>query len=102
MISSLLPNPAGDDAQLEAVTVQNKGTAAVSMVGWTLRDRSGATWNLSGALAPGASRTFKRLGQAMTLNNAGDEILLIDPATVERDRFEYSASSEGVAISTLH
>jgi hypothetical protein len=102
VISSLLPNPAGDDARLEAVTVQNKGTAPVSMVGWTLRDRSGATWNLSGSLAPGASQMSRRLGQAMTLNNAGDEIFLIDPTTVEQDRFEYSASSEDVAISTLH
>jgi len=102
VISSLLPNPAGDDAQLEAVTVQNKGTAAVSLVGWTLRDRSGATWNLSGSVTPGAARTFKRLGQAMTLNNAGDEIVLIDAASVERDRFEYSVSSEGDVIDTGH
>jgi hypothetical protein len=82
--------------------LQNKGSAAVSLIGWTLRDRSGATWNLSGSLAPGTSRTFKRLGQAMTLNNAGDEIVLIDSTTVEQDRFEYSTSSEGVAINTLH
>jgi beta-lactamase superfamily II metal-dependent hydrolase len=102
VISSLLPNPAGDDAQREAVTVQNKGTAALSLVGWTLRDRSGATWNLSGSLAPGTARTFKRLGQAMTLNNAGDEITLVDATTVERDRFEYTVSSEGVAINTSH
>jgi hypothetical protein len=27
----------------------------------------------------------------MTLNNAGDEIVLIDATTVERNRFEYSA-----------
>jgi hypothetical protein len=38
----------------------------------------------------------------MTLNNAGDEIVLIDSTTVEQDRFEYSTSSEGVAINTLH
>ena len=102
VISSLLPNPAGDDARLEAVMLQNKGSAAVSLIGWILRDRSGATWNLSGSLASGTSRTFVRLGQAMTLNNAGDEIALIDAATLERDRFEYAASSEGVTINTSH
>jgi hypothetical protein len=102
VISSLLPNPAGDDAQLEAVTLQNKGSAAVSLIGWTLRDRSGATWNLSGSLAPGTSRTFKRLGQAMTLNNAGDEIVLLNPGQVEQDRFSYAASSEGTVIQTQH
>jgi hypothetical protein len=57
---------------------------------------------LTGSLQPGQSQTFHRLGQAMTLNNAGDEIGLIDPANVERDRFSYGASSEGVRIATNH
>ena len=38
----------------------------------------------------------------MTLNNGGDAISLIDAAEVVRDRFEYSASSEGVSIPTGH
>jgi hypothetical protein len=40
------------------------------LLGWTLRDRSGLTWTLSGTLTPGQSRTFVRNGQAMSLNNA--------------------------------
>jgi competence protein ComEC len=102
VIESLLPNPVGDDDQLEAVTIRNKSTSAVSLVGWTLQDRSHAAWNLTGSLGPGQSRTFLRNGQGMSLNNAGDEIVLVDAANVERDRFEYSASSEGTVIQTQH
>lgn len=68
------------------------------MVGWILRDRSGLTWTLNGMLNPGQSRTFVRTGQAMSLNNAGDEIVLIDVAQMERDRFEYASSTEGTVI----
>ena len=45
---------------------------------------------------------FRRNGQAMSLNNAGDEIVLIDATQVERDRFGYQTSSEGTVIRTLH
>ena len=86
VIQSLLPNPVGDDEQLEEVAIKNAGTAALNLTGWTLRDRSGLTWALSNTLAVGQSATFKRLGQPMTLNNSGDEISLIDPSNVERDR----------------
>lgn len=40
----------------------------------------------------------------MSLNNAGDEVVLLDAVTMERDRFAYAASMEEVrsrpAIST--
>lgn len=102
VITSLLSNPVGDDEELETVTIQNKGSSVVSLAGWTLRDRSGATWNLNGSLAPGESRTFRREGQAMSLNNAGDEIVLVDASGAERDRFEYPASSDGASVTSQH
>ena len=102
IITCLLPNPVGDDEELETVTLRNTGTASVSLVGWTLQDHSGATWNLTGSLAAGQSRTVRRNGQAMSLNNAGDEVVLFDAMNGEQDRFEYVGSSEGVAIVTGH
>jgi hypothetical protein len=47
-------------------------------------------------------RLLHRDGQAMSLNNAGDEIALIDALSTERDRFAYSATSEGVEVLTGH
>ena len=85
VIESLLPNPVGADEQSESVTLRNKGSAPVALTGWTLRDRSGLHWDLSGSLAPGQARTFRRNGQSMSLNNAGDEITLLDTAQAVRD-----------------
>jgi hypothetical protein len=38
----------------------------------------------------------------MTLNNAGDEITLLDPKQTQRDQFSYTSSTEGTVIKTLH
>lgn len=104
MIESLLPNPQGQDRDLEEVTLRNNGTQAISLVGWILRDRSGRTWDLGSlsALESGQSVTVRRNVQEMSLNNSGDEIALLDAAGVEIDRFEYSGSQEGMAINTGH
>ena len=82
--------------------MRNAGATSVSLDGWTLLDRSGATWSLAGSLAAGQSHTFRRDGQAMSLNNAGDEIALLDAMSLERDRFAYSGTSEGVVLLTGH
>lgn len=104
VIESLLPNPVGDDEQLEEVTLRNKGASVVSLAGWTLRDRQGGTWTLTpvGSLAPNTSVTVRRNGMAMSLNNAGDEITLLDAGQTVRDSFTYSSAQEGVAIPTGH
>ena len=102
VIESLLPNPVGADEQREEVTLRNQGTSAISLAGWRLRDRSGLQWDLSGTIAAGQSTTFRRNGQAMTLNNQGDEIVLPDQSSTERDRFSYTSSSEGTLNRTLH
>jgi hypothetical protein len=102
VIQSVLPNPAGDDTQLEEVTLRNAGTTSLNLSGWTLKDRSGLTWTLTGTLTAGQSLTVRRHGQPMTLNNAGDEITLLDSANAERDRFSYTTSSQGQRIQTNH
>lgn len=104
VIHSLLPNPPGSDTQGEEVAVRNKGTSPVTITGWRLEDRSGLTWLFSGSvsLSPGETRTIRRNGRAMSLNNGGDDIRLIDAAGNLVDRFEYQSSSEGMSISTGH
>jgi len=104
VIHSLLPNPAGDDRQLEVVTLRNGGTSSESLAGWTLRDAAGLNWSLNsaGSIGPGATATIQRNGQAMSLNNPGDEITLLDNQGTVRDTFRYTSSSEGVTIATGH
>ena len=72
----------------------------MSLTDWMLRDRSGLTWTLTGSIGANQSRTFRRNGQGLSLDNSGDEFVLIDGQRAERDRFEYSASTEDVAILT--
>ncbi len=102
VVASLLPNPVGTDEQREEVTLLNRGSASVTLTGWSLEDRSGLHWDLTGTIGPGQRRTFRRNGQDMSLNNAGDEIVLMDHGDVERDRFSYAKSTEGTVIETLH
>ncbi len=104
VLESLLPNPAGSDADLEEVTVRNQGSTPMELAGWLLRDESGRVWTLTdlGTLAPGASATAVRRGRPMSLDNDGDEIVLLDDAGQERDRFRYGATAEGVRVTTGH
>jgi Lamin Tail Domain len=104
VIESLLPNPVGADEDLEEVTLRNKGPKTVSLVGWTLRDRSKLTWTLNslGTLSPGQSKTVRRNRMPMTLNNSGDEIALLDLGGVVQDSFEYTSSTESIVIQTGH
>jgi hypothetical protein len=101
VIESVLPNPVGNDAQFETVTLRNKGAGTVSLVGWALRDRHGGEWILTGSINAGQSRAILPNG-AMSLNNAGDEITLLDSGHVSVDAFEYGVSSEGAVIQTGH
>ena len=53
-------------------------------------------------LAAGDQSTIQRNGMAMSLNNGGDTIRLIDAGTGERDRFSYTSSQPGARIETGH
>lgn len=96
-ITSVLANPAGDERQNETVTLKNTGAASVNLSGWTLRDEAGTTWSLSslGTLAAGASKTIHRNAQAMSLNNGGDTIVLLDPSGAIVQSVTYPAMAEG-------
>jgi hypothetical protein len=63
-IERLLPNPAGDGAQEETVTLKNPGTASVSLAGSTLRDLERQTWTLDahGSSGAGESKIITRNG----------------------------------------
>lgn len=45
-ITSLLPNPPGDENQAEEVTIKNFGSQSIDLTGWILKDLSGRIWTL--------------------------------------------------------
>lgn len=104
VIESLLPDPEGPEREMEEVTLRNKDSSQADMTGWTIRDRSGRIWTLGslGTLSPGQSAAILRHGMPMSLNNAGDEITLLDPNGQQADQFAYTDSQEGVLIQTGH
>jgi hypothetical protein len=98
-IAELLPNPAGDDAQNEAVTLANAGAGPMNLAGWQLRDASGNVWLLGGSVAPGQKVTFRRSSQAMSLNNDGDTVELVDPSGIVADSGHYGHAAEGQIVT---
>ena len=94
----------GSDREFEEVILKNKGGSSVPLAEWILLDAGGRVWTLVslGSLGSGESKTIRRNGMPMSLNNNGDEIFLIDSETQIRDRFFYTGSQRGVKINTGH
>jgi hypothetical protein len=99
-IVSLLPNSASPEGQTEQIVIHNGGTQAVTLAGWTVRDTTGATWNLGslGSIAPGATLTVRRNGQSMSLNNTGDTVSLVNAEGLEIQVVTYGAAAEGELV----
>ena len=103
VIESLLPNPRGNERQLEEVTLRNAGQSDVSLMEWTLTDKVGRAWTLGAAtLHPGESVVIVRNGMPMNLNNRGDHIYLRDPNDTVFDEFQYGPTGEGTVVETNH
>jgi hypothetical protein len=100
-ISSLLPNPVGNESQKESATIRNIGSSAASLIGWKLRDLAGQTWALDslGGLAAGTEGTIQRLGQPMAMNNGGDTIDLINPSGMVIQSVSYGDVEEGELVT---
>jgi competence protein ComEC len=104
VIESLLPNPIGEDRQLEEVTLMNKGAIPISMENWYLQDKEGRVWSLVslGTINSNQSVTVRRNGMAMNLNNNWDDVYLYDPNHTLIDQFSYTDTQQGVVINTNH
>ncbi|MEQ9374036.1 MAG: lamin tail domain-containing protein [Imperialibacter sp.] len=102
VIESLVPDPAGADADNEEVVIKNKGTASVSLTGWVLRDASSRIWVLTSTLAAGESLAIVRNRQAMSLNNDGDLVELLNANGDVIDSFRYLDAKEGQRVLTGH
>ena len=100
-ILSLLPNPAGEDRDLEEVELRNNTGTAIPVTGWFLRDASGRVWTLASLvqLPAGGASTIRRNGMAMSLDNSGDTIELLNEVGGVVHRVTYGATAESVRVS---
>ena len=99
-IVSIVPDPVGDDFAEEQITLRNSGTTPIRLTGWQVRDLADRRWSLDsgGELPPGAELTLKRNGQAMSMNNSGDQIELLDPTGTSVQVFKYDQARVGEVI----
>ncbi len=102
VIESLLPNPEGNDNQLEMVTLRNKTAQPVSLNGWRLEDKSKKVWLLdsNGQIGSHASINIIRDRRAMSLNNKNEIIYLVSPDGSVADSYSYTTSQNGITIIT--
>lgn len=91
-IVSLLPNPTGEDARHEEVTIGNTTASPLNLSGWKLRDASSNQFSLSGTVQAGGKITITMTSNSMPLTNSGDEISLIDPQGNLRHQVSYTSS----------
>jgi endonuclease/exonuclease/phosphatase family metal-dependent hydrolase len=78
VIKKVLPNPAGEDAGQETITLDNTGDA-LTVTGWKFRDAAGNTFALPAGTALGTGLTVIPLtNNPLPLNNTGDTIRLLN------------------------
>jgi hypothetical protein len=97
-IVSLLPNPTGEDAGREQITIANGTGSALDLTGWTLRDRGQNIFSLGGSIAAGTERTVVLSPNTMPLNNGGDEVFLIDAGGMIRHKVTYQAGQVQLGV----
>jgi 5-methylthioadenosine/S-adenosylhomocysteine deaminase len=109
VINEVMINPAAvSDANGEYVELYNSGITPVDLAGWTLRDDGGNSFTIptgqprsvaAGAVFLLAAQANPAVNGGFTpdltwtnffLSNGGDEVVLVDPLSVEQDRLVYT------------
>ncbi len=96
-VSEFLPNPEGDDSELEFVELHNTDAFDVDLSGWVIDTGPTSRFSLaSGTILGSDSYTvFLSSGYDISLSNSSDHIKFIRPDGVVQDDIVYSATKEG-------
>lgn len=80
-IKEFLADPVGPDTGAEYISLFNNGDTAVSLFSWSLQDKSGKSFYLSGYSLP-AGKELRLFSSAtkITLNNSDEMVSLFDGA----------------------
>lgn len=88
-IVAALVNPSGGDQGKETVTLLNVTDTDQPLAGWAIANRTKAKFNLTGAIAAGATLTVT-LPINVPLSNDGGLITLLDPSGLKVDGVSYT------------
>lgn len=90
-IVAALPNPAGEEAGAETVTLLNTRAAPIDLAGCRLEDDDGGKMWLSGVLAAGDALRIT-LTRSVRLGNQGDTIRMVAASGAVIDDVSYAAA----------
>ena len=97
-----MPNPPGDDLQLEEVHLRNDGLATIVLTGWRISNPAGTLFwlldNADGIASALQTTVVTRRGRPLPLTNNGGTILLIDPLGAVVEAKTYGPAAQGVVV----
>lgn len=96
-----MPNPEGEDAGNEWVTIENTTNAIISLIGWTLADKVDRRFLLSGSIEPGKSRKLivkRDMPDAMQMGNKGGLIAVYNAEDDVVARVGYRSVPSGLVL----
>jgi len=104
VISEYLPNPAGEDTKGEYIELHNSGHDDADLSGWELDDGDTGSkkykFSEGTVIAAQAYVAFYWNQTKLTLNNNGDQIILLSPDGAVRAQAQYSeVVAEGVSYN---
>ncbi|PIS04825.1 MAG: hypothetical protein COT81_04175 [Candidatus Buchananbacteria bacterium CG10_big_fil_rev_8_21_14_0_10_42_9] len=103
-ISEFLPDPEGNDHELEFIELFNPNTTTVSLIDWQLDDAEGGSRPFkiaTGEIEALSYKVFFAPTTRLTLNNNGDSVRLFNPSSELVDLIEYDKLDTGIAISKI-
>ena len=103
-INELLPNPFGDEEELEFIELYNTTLDPIDLSLWFLRDNSQGKGYLipSGTNIPGKGYlVLFRSDFGFALNNSNESVSLFDTQGIEHDRVSYEKTKEGISLNAL-
>lgn len=113
-INEVMANPVGADVGREYVEIVNMGLVPVDLAGWTLGDAGSPRRHVFGAtaLAPGQAVVVYDRGshgsapgainastRALSLNNNGDRVILVDADGLTQDTVTYGRTYAGLSFN---
>lgn len=100
-ISEFLPNPDGDDGELEFIELMNGSAAPVDLSGWGIDTGPTSRFQIGPDISIPADGflVFFSLSHDISLSNSGDHIQLIRPDNIVQDDISYSSSKEGYSYN---
>ncbi|NTW22950.1 PKD domain-containing protein [Candidatus Falkowbacteria bacterium] len=103
IVSELLPNPIGEDADGEWIELRNAGQQEVDLFGWQIDDAAGGSkpyrFDDNVIIKPLSFYLVNREDSNLALNNGSDEVRIFDIFGKIVDSVSYSGAKEGQSYS---